>query len=423
MKSHLLVLLLSCFLLNNDGAVAEIIPGSSAMSRIFATHPSLVGGGESVESFACWANCRYLLPDAVAVGEIFSLGEGVSAFLFIAQGKPVLSFWSNNKQATNAHIKLFSAARLYSYGNLTRKLSVNNVEISASEYPQFIINCSRSYLAEGLNAEITTVMASLNPLLAQSFSEGTVAKWQTLTAFNFNLSLSETVYYLQQQQDMLDSMISTVVQLPLKDNDTLLFNSAWQMLSWRLRLGALRAGYRQLIGKKNSNSPFSPIDEQTLMDGYLYNLAQAEPKTALRSRPKSGLLLRNAIYELQNQQGKSSLFQQESLIFIHQIIPYLLAIESPVVQNIAISAKISYAVDTAELMIMLQNNSAEKAEGWLEFTWRNKAERRPFEIEAAKSATMRFTITDTADLAKVIQLSGSLTDGTPLLPINVTVQQ
>ena len=407
------------------GLPSSIHAQETALEGFLRQHPVLLQGGATAATFAAWANSRYLLGDASAIGPVASLGEGVQGYLFVAGGEAIVAFWTGSPDVASAHVAVLPHAKLYSRGARTRVLSNTPAMVPVEGIPIFVRNAAPIYLQEAVRAEIAATMSPLIDALRAFHGNESANEWQAVVSIADEVTTpSALLECLTRQQQAVDALLSSIIQLPNSVDARARFALAARLVAWRLRLTDMRDGSRQFISRPGDTaSPFSPIEFSAMQDEFLQWLSLAEPRTALRGRPESGLLLRRALRGLQRIEGKGAPREQEQLTFLYNALPYLLAIEPASVQNLTVTPRVTREETGRTLRLSVRNDSAELAEGWLEIPGFGETMRWQFTIPAGESGEFPPVMIDAAVAvpAPSLFIFGALTDGTPVPQVPVPV--
>lgn len=394
-----------------------------AISRIEATCPQIHAGGTSADDFAAWANTQYLLRDAFSIGDV-SVGEHVNAQLFIAQGAPLLVIWSNTAAETSIRIALGTRAKLYATGSATRALAGAYLDVTPRRAPVFIRGVAPEYVAAALHA-ILSGWDDSTQCKAVLGDEAWTALHQRITAVDAVLTekrWSALLPPLLELERTIDTALHAVLQPVANDTAVARFPLACQLLQYRLRLCEARIGVAQWQRQLPKLRPISEIERVQISGTLLHLLAQAEPKTALRGRPVTGRLLREALGDYSRTADGSAPREQAWLSFFLWVLPQCLRAEPPCVQNIQGTAKLVHQDAETRLSMHITNTAAEDAQGTLTIAWPGGTATEALRLPAGSAIDYRYPIAAALETGQVVQVNGQLADGTPLPQMMLLIQ-
>lgn len=395
---------------------------STAMQILLHDCPQLSGGGDSVESFASWANGRYLLREGLYAGPVTSLGDNIRAELFLCQQTPVLACWAA-KGDTPVSIALGSRAKFYSWGGRTRSLTGKNLEITATAFPQFIRNVAGSYLLEAVVQTIQRAQlteddgASLLDEVQHIFGE--IDK-ETLQRQLSIVSIEMTTVHKRERLEQLEGFLDRLLQQCLLNSakkDREQSHLAFRLVHFRLQVLEAHLALLQWQRLLPKSRPFSDLERMHLLDTALPLLSIAAPKDQLRGFPEVSKLLNAFITDLAHT-GKTFLPREQSrCLYLIVFLSRLVELEPQAVQNLQFTLKRTTFDNDPEYLLQIWNNSQEDATGMVIASWVKRKIEIPITILPGKSVIVSLGKASTLPLGANITISGALTDHTPLNPI------
>lgn len=420
MKRLLIYLWLLCSV---TPAVFAADSDDPAIALIEAACPQIRAGGSHADDFAAWANTQYLLRDAFTIGEV-GIGVNANAQLFIAQGTPVLAVWSTTDAPASVCIALGQRAKLYASGNATRAVTGKFLDISPRRTPVFVRGVAPEYVATALRAYFLSLDddPQLKAVLGDDAWTTLQQRIMAVDAVLTEKRWLKLVPPLLELERTLDTTLHAILQPVADDSAGVRFSLARQLLQVRLRLCEAHIGVSQWQRQLPKLRTISEIERIQISGTLLHLLAQAEPKTALRGRPVTGRLLREALVDLSRTADSIAPREQARLSFFLWILPQCLPAEPLCVQNIQSVATFVHRDAEMRLTVRVSNTAAEEAQGTLHLTWPGGTATDTLRLPANSSVEYRYPCATVPLGDQSVQISGLLTDGTPLLQMSLPIQ-
>jgi len=397
-------------------AVADSV--SPSMQLVLSRRPQLQDGGATPQSFAAWANTRYLLQDACYLGMVTSLGEGVEAHLCIHAGRPVLVFWSKDDQSLPVTIKLGTAAKLYAWGDKTRALRGTTLKLNSEAIPLFVSGVARSYVIEAVRATLVSqgdiVQNEAGTLLDRKYVTGWNDQCAVIMRLLDTARFRDISAKAAELQAVLQTMIEASAALPKEQGQTARFSLYHHLLLAQLQLDEIRLGIAQWQGQLPESRPLSQLEQIKLSNTLVHLLATAAPRTALRGYPVSAQLLRDALADISRPENDLSAREQHCIALLCILLPQLLALEPAATQNLEATASVSHADGKYTLLLTLRNASTEDATGAIQFAWGEEKVNKQFRLVPGAKGELSFPLATAPAADFSVKMTGNLTDGTPI---------